>query len=190
MYASEKDHQELLDYLNKSDEIAFIVSNGDRKWKAVHTIEAMPHGRYALWHIPAGPLPLMRRGEETKETIADPFAGWEEAERGGDLTMPWFGPGPIGILRLTVRASAQTSSGEPLVGMSSFEWIGNHYRIIGSAADPSTEKFWKALKRWVKKVAVRVPRGGPSVDTKPEIWAFADAQVLFSENVKGVGNPF
>ena len=190
MYASEKDYQLLLEYLNESDEIAFIVSDGPRRWKAVHTIEAMSHGRYALWHLPAGPLPLMRRGQEIKETIADPFSGWEEAERGGNLSVPWFGPGPVGILWLNIRAGAHTNSGEPLVGMSSFEWIGNHYRIIGSPADPSTERFWKALKRWVKKRAVYVPRGGPSVDSKPEIWAFPEAQLMFAANIKGMGNPF
>jgi hypothetical protein len=72
-----------------------------------------------------------------------------------------------------------------LVGLSSFEWIGNHYKSIGSAVQPETEKSWKALGRWVKKFAVKVPRGGPQQSTPPEIWAFSGAQAMFEAGAKG-----
>jgi hypothetical protein len=75
-----------------------------------------------------------------------------------------------------------------LVGLSSFEWIGSHYKSIGVVPKPETEKFWKALARWVKKVAVKVPRGGPQQPTPPEIWTFSGAQAMFEDGVKGGNN--
>jgi len=38
-----------------------------------------------------------------------------------------------------------------------FEWIGNHYSVIGQPAAPATEKFRKDLRRWLTRHTV--PRG-------------------------------
>jgi hypothetical protein len=89
------------------------------------------------------------------------------------------------VFWLNVRANSVTREGTPLVGLSSFEWIGNHYKLIGSPAQPETERFWKALQRWAKKVAVKVPRGGPTEATPPEIWALANTQSLFAAGARG-----
>jgi len=74
------------------------------------------------------------------------------------------------------------------VGLSSFEWIGNRYQAISSAAKPETERWWKNLGRWVKKSAIKVPHGGPAASTPPEIWAFAGAQTMFDQGAKGGNN--
>lgn len=59
--------------------------------------------------------------------------------------------------------------------MSGFSWIGNHYRLTGSAAQPTTEKYWNRLCRQLKKDARRIPRQGALDGPKPEIWALKDA---------------
>lgn len=58
--------------------------------------------------------------------------------------------------------------------MSSFEWIGNHYKLIGNAADPLTEKFWSRLRRMVKKIGKQIPRGNKE-GGKNEIFALPQA---------------
>jgi hypothetical protein len=185
-YASENDLPSLLSHLNASEEVAFVVSNGSGKWIAVKTLESLTDGRYCLWHVPSGPLPLFRGAKETPGEIATPFAGWSEARAGADPTKPYFGAGHPGVFWLNVRSKdTHRVSGETLVGLSSFEWIGNHYKSIGSAAKPETEKFWKALGRWIKKFAVKVPRGGPQQPAPPEIWAFSGAQAMFEAGAKG-----
>ena len=186
MYLSESDLPSLQSHLNASEEIAFIVPNGTGKWIAVSSLESLVNGRYCLWHIPSGPLPLDRGPNEKPGEITNPFAGWVEARTGADTSQPYFGAGHPGVFWLGVYTKqTDRMSGEALVGLSSFGWIGNHYRIIGSAAKPETEKFWKALGRWVKKHAVKIPRGGPQQATPTEIWAFSGAQVMFENGVKG-----
>ena len=168
MYLSESDVPTLLSHLNASKEIAFIVSNGPHKWIAVETLESLADGRvYCLWHVPSGPLPLFRGAKEAYGEIADPFAGWSEAIPSVDMTRPFFGPADTGVFWLSVRLkSKHWRTGETLVGLSGIEWIGNHYKIVGDAAAPTTERFWKALGRWVKKVAIKVPRCGPQERTQ------------------------
>ena len=59
--------------------------------------------------------------------------------------------------------------------MSSFEWIGNRYRLIGEGAPEVTEKWWQRLRRQIKKRAVRIPREGPTDGPNAEIWALPSA---------------
>ncbi len=186
MYLSESDVPALLAHLNASEEIAFIVSNGPGRWIAVKPRESLAVGSHCLWHIPSGPLPLFRGANEEPGVITNPFEGWSEVKAGADATRPYFGAGHPGVFWLSIYIwNSHSVPGQMLLGLSSFEWIGNHYRIIGSAAKPETEKYWKGLGRWVKKHAVKVPRGGPQQPTKPEIWAFRGAQALFEAGVKG-----
>jgi hypothetical protein len=188
-YASESDLPDLLSHLNASEELAFVVSNGPGKWIAVNAVESLQNGRYCLWHVPSGPLPLFRGAKEAPGEITNPFAGWSEERAGADPTTPYFGAGHPGVFWLNIRSTdTHRVSGEMLVGLSSFEWIGSHYKSIGVVPKPETEKFWKALARWVKKVAVKVPRGGPQQPTPPEIWTFSGAQAMFEDGVKGGNN--
>ena len=188
-YASENDSPTLLSHLNTSEEVAFIVSDGPGKWIARKTVDALPDGRYCLWHIPSGPLPHFRGVKEPPGEITDPFGGWSEERAGADPTQPYFGAGHPGVIWLNIHYKVTDRlSGETLVGLSSFEWIGNHYRSAGVAAKPETEKYWKNLGRWLKKHAVKVPRCGPRQPTPPEIWAFSDAQAMFEAGVEGGNN--
>lgn len=188
-YASQNDLPALLSHLNASEEVAFIVSNGPGQWIAIKTLKALEDGRYCLWHRPGGALPLFRGAKVTPGEIADPFLGWSEERAGADSTNPYFGAGHPGVFWLNIHCSVTDRlSGEPLVGLSSFEWIGNHYKSVGVISKPETEKYWKNLRRWVETVATKVPRGGPLEPTPPEIWAFSDAQALFETGVKGGNN--
>jgi hypothetical protein len=92
------------------------------------------------------------------------------------------------VFWLNLRGDGMSRQGAPIVALSSFEWIGNHYKIIGDAALPQTEAAWKALRRWIGKIAKKVPRGGPAQPTPPEIWAFPHAQQLFADGVHGGNN--
>jgi hypothetical protein len=186
IYAAEKDYSEILEHLNQSNEIAFIVSIGAGKWVAVDSIKEFNPGRHCIWHVPSGPLPLFKGVDEKSEQIINPFDGWKEIKAGANSSTPYFGAGHPGVIWLNVR-SHQTDklSGIITIGLSSFEWIGNHYKAIGSPANPETEKFWKSLGRWVKKQAIKVPRGGPEQNTQPEIWAFSNAISIFESGAKG-----
>lgn len=188
-YASESDFSALLAHLNASEEVAVVVSDGPGKWIAIETLEALTDGRYCLWHVPSGPLPLFRGAKEPAGEISNPFIGWSEVRAGADPTQPYFGVGHPGVFWLNLCSQVTDRlSGETLVGLSSFEWIGNHYKSAGIAAKPETETYWKSLGRWVRTVAVKVPRGGPLQPTPPEIWAFSNAQAVFGIGVNGAIN--
>jgi hypothetical protein len=189
IYCNESDQMELLSYLNESEEIAFIVSAGAGRWVAVKNIEILRPGRYCLWHIPSGPLPLWRGVWDAPGEISNPFDSWIEARPGADTSLPYFGSGQHGVIWLNIHGMQTDKLTETqTMGMSSFEWIGNHYRPIGNEASIQTLKFWKMLRKWIKKKAYQVPRGGPQQSTKPEIWAFRGASDMFEDGVKGAIN--
>ena len=167
IYAGEADLQELLSWLNADEEIAFIISDGPKRWKAVSSLGAIGSGRNCIWHVPSGPLPLLGDGKIKDSHVPDPWNGWEEVRTGADPNKPYFGPGHPGIVWLDARPRGVGKRGA--VGLSGFEWIGDRYRVIGKAAPEATKKWWQ-LRRFVKKVAVRIPRVGPHDGPNPEIY--------------------
>ena len=171
-YADEKDFQDILERLNKDEEIAIIISNGEKRWIAKRQIDILADGHYYLWHIPSGPLPLLFRqaGELQIARVENPFNGWQERLTGADPSIPFLGNHP-GVIRLTkaVRGAKSTN----VIGMSSFSWIGNRYKSIGFGATETTERWWRRLRKWVRKIAVKqIPR---AQGLKPEIWVFPSA---------------
>ena len=184
-YASDADLDTVRGHVNAADDLAYLVACGPGQWKAVGSLASVECGRYGLWHVPSGPLPLLKPGDGTPGEITNPFAGWSELRPGAHPSTPYFGVGHPGVFWLNLRAGGISPHSTPLVGLSSFEWIGNHYRPIGSAASPGTEASWKMLRRWVAKSATKVPRGGPAESTPPEVWAFPGAEALFSQGAKG-----
>jgi hypothetical protein len=184
-YASEEDFDTLRNHVNATDDLAYLVACGPGQWKAVRSLGSIECGRYGLWHVPSGPLPLLHSGSESSSEVEDPFSGWSELRPGADSSTPYFGAGHPGVFWLNLRAGSTSRHGVPVVGLSSFEWIGNHYRIIGKAAVPQTEASWKMLRRWVAESTSKVPRGGPTETTSPEIWAFPGAEALFFQGAKG-----
>jgi hypothetical protein len=185
LYLVKQDIEVLNDWLNKEEEIAFLVSNGEGNWIAkqqckiideigTQTFEGSRNFQianfveYNLWHIPSGQLPLLGNG--TPDTfITDPWVGWTENKQGANHRVPYFGAGHPGIISLRIELA---DNGE--IPMSGFGWIGNHYRMSGSGAEKSTELFWRKLRRMVKKVATQIPRTN-SPNRKEEIFAFPKA---------------
>jgi hypothetical protein len=67
----------VLAHLNADEEIAFLVSAGPDRWRAVEQVPNLEPGRTLLWHRPDGALPLLQP-DGTETLIPDPFAGWVE----------------------------------------------------------------------------------------------------------------
>lgn len=174
IYIDQSDLKMLIDWVNRENTIAFIVSNGPKKWKAVDNISEYKDSRHCLWHCESGPLPFLYKDKNRPcGLIDDPFKGWTEDLTGADSTTPYFGLGHPGVYWL--NANTELKSDLNCLGLSSFEWIGNYYKVIGVEAHPSTKKWWDRLRRWSKKHAVRIPREGPLDGKNPEIWAFPSA---------------
>jgi hypothetical protein len=188
LYIDETDASVVLAALNADPSVAFIIADGPGKWMARGSLDTISDGRLCLWHVPSGPLPLLRPGAEPPLVVDDPWAGWTELRAGADRTMPYFGAGHPGIIWWNLRTRSRRAAGG--IGLSSFEWIGNHYRIIGSAAAPSTEAWWAGLRRLVRKQkARRVPRSGPVDGDHPEIWALPSALRKIQDGSSRDDNP-
>jgi len=178
MYLDKKDVQAIQTYLNADEEIAFIVSNGPKRWKTVKTVDKFPDGVYRLWFIPSGPLPLVPptslNGREPTEDdlIMNPWKGWS-TQPSFKYWFPDFGGGHPGVFRLTICSNSKNYPGK--IGISGVEWIGDHFKIIGHGADNHSKAYWNKLKNWVKKNAKQIPREGSIEGPKPEIWAFPSA---------------
>lgn len=179
MYLTQQDVELLNNWLNQEVELAFLVSNGNRKWiaKKEHDISAdlatqksgLSYVEYNLWHVPSGPLPLLDLASAASAQIADPWAGWTEVRAGANSAIPYFGAGHHGVIHIEIKI---TDEGE--IPISNLGWIGNHYKILGSGADKTTEKIWNKLKRMAKKEATQIPRCNDSKGKK-EIYAFPTA---------------
>ena len=188
IYADSNDFEEILGWLNAAKELAFIVSDGPGRWIAVPTIEAIQNSRICLWHVPSGPLPLLHPHPSNEiDSISDPWAGWEELRVGAASSYPYFGPGHPGVFWLNVRPKSLRDPSA--IGMSSFEWIGNHYWAIGQRADGSTKKFWQMMRRWAQKAAIKIPREGPLDGPRSEVFAFPSAVAAFNDGTRRAANP-
>jgi len=198
MYLLDKDVEFLNDWLNQEEEIAFLISDGHKKWiaKKEHEITAdigrqkfgdeydfvIPNFvEYNLWHVPSGPLPLLdadlggvilkfsKDDWNEDRSVKNPWLGWSEIKTGRNSRIPYFGAGHPGVIHLELNLPHDQE-----IRMSNFGWIGNHYKIIGNKADQSTEKFWNKLRRMAKKVGTQISRSNHP-DGKKEIYAFPTA---------------
>jgi len=188
IYADSNDFRTIHDWLNASEELAFIVADGPQRWRAVSTVPSLATDRVCLWHVPSGPLPLLH-AQPSREvsSITDPWSGWQELRAGADASRPYFGAGHPGIIWLNHRPISRRS--QRGIGLSSYEWIGNHYRDIGNAADAATEVFWRSMRRWTQKHAKKIPRDGPIDGSRAEIFAFPSALAAFESGVERDANP-
>lgn len=75
LYIDKPDLIMLIDWLNEENNIAFIVGDGSKRWKASN-IERYDDIRHCLWHCESGPLPLLRK-KLPNGKISDPFKGWK-----------------------------------------------------------------------------------------------------------------
>lgn len=183
MYCTPEDIPDLLEILTEN--IAFIISEGDGKWKAVKPFMPADGSRTALWHVPSGPLPLLSATDAPAKEIENPWLGWKEERPGAEPDAPYFGPGHPGIFWLNLNLSGKEP--DSCCGLSSLEWIGNRYSIIGDEPSEATSKRWAQIKRQLSKVTQKVPLGGRSMDSRPEVYAFPNA---FAQVRVGDINPF
>ena len=189
MYLLDKDVEFLNDWLNQEEEIAFLISDGPKRWiaKKEHPILAdvgtqlfgvqkygapfkfaVPNAaEYHLWHVPSGALPLLNG--DIVGWIENPWSGWTELRAGANFRIPYFGAGHPGAIHLEIHLP----HGEE-IRMSNFGWIGNHYKSIGSGADRSTEKFWSTLRRMARNVATQIARSN-APNGRKEVFAFPKA---------------
>ena len=165
---NKQDEMELLNLLNSEEQIAFLISDGQKRWKAVKSISEFPNDNITLWHIESGNLPLLTKSGKD-EWIENPWNGWTEKRTGSNPKNPYFGPGWPGVIHLNINTDYDDE-----IGISSFEWIGNHYSIIGISASDSTKKFWSRLKRKIAKISTKLPRADFE-GAKNEIYTFKNA---------------
>jgi hypothetical protein len=174
MYVAQDDSAILAEELSRDSEIAFLVSDGLKRWRAVKSLDLVGSIRIGLWHIPSGPLPLLPSiSSEPITQVHDPWAGWAEKRSGADPTTPYFGAGHPGIVWLNLRLVGRDQNS--CCGFSSFEWIGNHYKAIGNGACESTAIWWKSLRRRIAKLSHKVPRQRLSSTLPPEVFALPNA---------------
>ncbi|KAB2929949.1 MAG: hypothetical protein F9K24_18120 [Leptonema illini] len=181
IYATEKDTKWVIDQLCSDPQIAFIIADPSstqrKRWKAVAELHDHSIQRYCLWHIPSGKLPLHDNKPDSKQYILNPWEGWDEQKAGANANTPYFGAGHPGIIWFDNRSDQQ---GAKNIGMSTFGWIGNHYKSLGNSASQDTEKWWKSLRNKIKKNSEKIGRE----NTMPaEIFCLPDA--LEKINVEG-----
>ena len=185
LYLAHDDLALISDWLSADEDIALITSTGPSEWKAVPNFDIRLSGRYCLYHKRCGGLPLLTKtGDSPPETILNPFDGWKELRSGANPNLPYFGAGTPSIFWFNVRLEENG-----VIGLSSFEWIGNHYSIIGNSAPELAKKWWSKLRRWSKKNATRIPRSGAIKGDKPEIWTFGSALKEIESGKERAQNP-
>jgi hypothetical protein len=187
MYLAADDVALLSAMLNADEEIAILVTDGPRRWKAVLGLSTLSMGRIGMWHIPSGPLPLLAPDKKDALQVHDPLSGWNEMRTGADPTTPYFGAGHPGVIWLNLRPHPKERNSA--CGMSSFEWIGNHYSLIGNPATKATELWWRSLRRRIRRIAKKVPRQHLSSPSRSEIFAFPAALILLEAGKSFDANP-
>src|SRR5476649_1356576 len=93
IYAVHEDMSWLFATLSAEPELAFLASDGCKRWIAVKEKEFSGDCRIGLWHVPSGPLPLLRERGSANGSIADPWKGWVEERTGAESAAPYFGAG-------------------------------------------------------------------------------------------------
>lgn len=197
-YGDATDVAWLNDWLGQQEEIAWIVSAGRKRWRAVEQCDITQDGCYCIWHVPSGRLPLYPQHDPDgpPEWIEDPWDGWVEpdwkppkayyavppesqeemrrnwAGRDEPDAEPYFGAGHVGIIELKVRTEGE-QPGE--IGLSSVGWIATHYSRIGNKPADSTTAWFAKLERAIQGVAIKVTREGPLRSPRPEVWALPSA---------------
>jgi hypothetical protein len=183
-YAAPDDVSLLQERLNADSEIAFIVRDGPGRWKASWRVDDL-RGKTMLWHVPAGPLPLLHpEGPDT--VIEDPFAGWNEERPGMDRSVPYFGYGWPACILLRLWIPGWQRLPPDFLHISSFTW---HGRAAG-LSPPPTRRWWQRLRGWVGRHATRVTRCGPLHGAHADIWAFPAALRALEAGMEREDNPW
>jgi hypothetical protein len=193
LYIDRADAEVVLQRLNQDEELAFLVSDGPKKWKAVRTLGELPDRDYSLWHTPGAPLPMLVPGQfEPDGFVEDPWTGWTERVTGLDPTIPFFGAGHPSHIIFSVCTRTDGTRHQmtgDVIGLSGFQWIGERYASTGGPAAGPTKPWWNRLRHWVSKSARKIPRSGPVDGPRGEIWAFPSALQSIAEGKQRAPNP-
>jgi len=171
IYALTPDLRTVVDHLNDDSDIAFIISDGPGRWRAVDHVTDLSAGQHALWLRAHGPLPLVPESPlDPVAPIADPMAGWNERASASSPGVPFFGSDPSVVWLQVPQFSEQ-----PKVPMSAFGWMGDRYRTAGPPANPEATVWWRQLKQWIRTRTELVKRGGPTGVGPKDVAAFPEA---------------
>ena len=175
-YASTSDLPLVQEMATADADLALLAPVKDDHWRATLDFTLTQDGRFPLWHVPSGPLPLMPDSVgDAIGVIDDPFAGWRHLRFGDGR--PFFG-NPPGLLWLELHVQAKQPGNS--LGMSSFEWIGNYFAGLGDVAPEVTRKRWAKLRSRFSRLGPRVPRGAIDRGRKPEVFALPGALEMLS----------
>jgi hypothetical protein len=167
VYLEEADAVTLRDRLNEDPEIAFLVPEGPGHWRAVWRVGDLL-GKTLVWHVPGGPLPLLRP-EGGESFIPDPFAGWHELTPGMDSSVPYLGLGWPSTLLFEFYTRGWRGLPRPeLIPLSGITWYGARPYCQPPA---STRQWWTRFRRWLQRNAVRVTRSGLVEGSPRDVWA-------------------
>jgi hypothetical protein len=146
--------------------ISFVCINSDyrQRWKAARPVQSLNEGEHSLWHIPAGPLPLLRAdGSRPDPPIPDPWSGWTEGRPGCMPHTPYFGPAWPAEIRLQLITH---KSGYDLV-VSSLAWPGGPQQ---------TQLWFDKMQSWFGRTAARLPAARFQDPAGTQVfWAFPAA---------------
>ena len=157
------------------------IDDGYRqRWKAVGSVEGLKDGNHSLWHVPAGPLPLLLQ-DGPDRVIPDPWEGWTEQRPGADPTTPYFGAAHPAVIHLELWArhrpyteeekgslpllDSHWDGDQDLLVASDFGWIGGW----NGRPPAQTRRWWNRLKAWFGRTAT------PLADGRVTFWAFPSA---------------
>ena len=160
LHATAKDVTALRDWINDSNDVAWIVkvaqSGQIYAWKATHQIETLTEQQYAIWHVCSGPLNIPSGKPNVPDAVvSDPFQGWTQSLDYADATAPWFGanlPGPYSF-RFKETGKERPDS----LGRSDFYWALDRYKTIGKPAHAEAKRWWQRLRKFVEQSSTKVP---------------------------------
>jgi hypothetical protein len=152
-------------------EIAGTEGSNHQQWKAVRAVKALKDGKHSLWHVPGGPLPLIRAGSVPPyPPISDPWAGWTGSASFGTGCHPWIRlqvwtrhhPYTEQELQTLHEVNDFWAHKEDKLVVSGFQWTGGHFH----PAPPQSQRWWNRMRGWVNRNAIPLGAG---------FWAFPSA---------------
>lgn len=179
LYLHEQDVPTLLAWLN-SENVAYIMPDGEDRWKAVRTVEDLPDEHYLIWYLPAGPLSISQ-GESVR-IIDDPWGGWEavgpNVYRGVVRHLPYHHNGLFAFMLFRGRDGevippsyiGDSRPGQTrLLSTDEFDGVPKGY------PRKQTKRWWKRLRVWAARTGTRVRIKEPLEGPYPSGYAFPHA---------------
>jgi hypothetical protein len=173
LYLEEADAALLLDRLNEDPEIAFLMSEGTDRWRAMWRIDDLL-GKTMLWHVPGGALPRLKPNG-THALIKDPFSGWQELSPGLDSFVPYFGSGWPSTLLMDLYVRQWRGLLRPdILPLSGITWYGA-LPVASAKPHASTRRWWNRFRGWLRRHAVQITRSGPLDGPRADVYALPAA---------------